>query len=95
MELLIQWMTIHTLTICLNTDGIDTFMFLCMLVWPTIEVYWIALVSLFVLLLILIMEERKLAEMAGKRAEALYYAGNLDFYEALSVDLSQRSSMVL
>lgn len=68
-------------SVSLNSSGVDDFLFLSMLIWPFIETYWIAIASLFVLLPDVVMESKKLAEVASRRAEALYYSGHVEFYE--------------
>jgi len=70
----------------LDRQGKDTFIFLCMLIWPFIDVYWITVSALSALQPDHIMEESQLCRFAARRAEALYYAGYIDFYEAISTD---------
>lgn len=70
----------------LNPSGVDTFLFLCMLAWPFLETYWVAVASLMILLPDVIMEDKKLSEIASRRAEAQFYSGHVEFYEALNTE---------
>lgn len=72
--------------VSLNPSGIDSFLYLSMLTWPFIETYWVAIASLFILLPDIVMEAKKLSEVASRRAEALYYSGHIESYECLNTE---------
>jgi len=76
----------RTRYVCLHPSGVDTFLFLCMLIWPFVEVYFVSIASLFVLLPDQVMEQTRLADIASRRAEALFYSGGIDFYESMNKD---------
>jgi len=70
----------------LAPSGVESLLMLAMLAWPFIETYWVALASLHALLPDRIFEASKLAELASRRAEALYYSGGVEFYESMNTE---------
>jgi len=68
----------------LHKEGQQHFVFLCTLFWPFIDSYWVVATRLLKLWPSVIMEEEGLLKDSVETAEALYYAGHLDFFEAMS-----------
>jgi 1-acyl-sn-glycerol-3-phosphate acyltransferase len=61
-----------------------TFYFLCSLIWPFIDAYWIASLSLLRLLPARAATEKSLVAFSQKLGEVLFFEGQLDLYEAIS-----------
>jgi glycerol-3-phosphate O-acyltransferase len=75
----------------IDPNGKDMFQFLCMCIWPFIDAYWITVSSLFALRPNRLVQESRIIRLASRRADALYYSGNIDFFESVSTDIIKQA----
>eukprot|EP01127_Copromyxa_protea_P022148 TRINITY_DN782_c0_g1_i1.p1 TRINITY_DN782_c0_g1~~TRINITY_DN782_c0_g1_i1.p1 ORF type:complete len:738 (-),score=124.21 TRINITY_DN782_c0_g1_i1:160-2373(-) len=71
--------------ICIARSGPKVYSFLGMFLWPFIESYWVALISLWSLYPQELVEIKEYLTGAQQFAETLYYRGELTFFEAISI----------
>jgi len=72
----------------LNEDN-HMFKFLCFLLWPFVECYWMVAASLIGLYPNHMTEESELIKTIQKFGETLYYEGELSFYESVSKETTK------
>lgn len=65
------------------------FKFLCFLLWPFIECYWMVAASFQGLFPNHLVEEAELVKSIQKFGETLYYEGELNFYESVSKETTK------
>jgi len=72
------------------TDAGKSFIsFLCFLLWPFIEAYWMCAASLWCLFPNHVTEERNYLINVRQFAMTLYYQGELSFFESISTDMTR------
>lgn len=76
------------LYISLNEENY-MFKFLCFLLWPFVECYWMVGAALQGLYPSHIVEEAELIKSIQKFGETLYYEGELNFYESISKETTK------
>jgi len=87
-----KMITIKNDLISLNDEGDNPlFPFLCFLLWPFIENYWMVSASLFSLYPNESCEEIAFLSKIQLFAETLYYQGELSFFESVSKDMSKQA----
>eukprot|EP01135_Chromosphaera_perkinsii_P010764 Nk52_evm43s2209 gene=Nk52_evmTU43s2209 len=64
----------------------EKYAFLCMLMWPIVESYWLASVGLLSLEPYEVVDERMFLADIQEFATTLYYQGDLNYYESVSGD---------
>jgi hypothetical protein len=70
-------------------SGEDLFQFLCFLLWPFVEAYWMVSASLFALWPDKMVEESDFLTNIQKFASTLYYEGELGFFESISKEMTR------
>jgi len=78
-------------TVCVRSEGTDTYLFLCSLIWPFLDSYWIVILSFFYLLPNKLVDEAKLLAWQQAIGERLYFESQLDMYEAVSKETLQNA----
>ena len=76
------------LYISLNEEN-HMFKFLCFLLWPFVECYWMVAAALQGLFPHHMVEEAELLKSIQKFGETLYYEGELNFYESVSKETTK------
>jgi glycerol-3-phosphate O-acyltransferase len=76
------------LFIRINDDN-HMFKFLCFLLWPFVECYWMVAASLQGLFPNQMVEEAEFIKSIQKFGETLYYEGELNFYESVSKETTK------
>jgi hypothetical protein len=74
--------------VSLNEDN-HMFKFLCFLLWPFVECYWMVAASLHGLFPNHMVEEAEFIKSIQKFGETLYYEGELNFYESVSKETTK------
>jgi len=69
--------------------GESTNQFLCFLLWPFIEAYWMVCASLWALFPHYLTEEKTYLTKVTKFGETLYHQGELSFFESISTDMTK------
>lgn len=75
--------------VSVHPDGNDTFKFLCFLLWPFIECYWLVSVSFYGLYPHNLIEEGEFIKYIQKLGQTLYYQGELNFFESISKETTK------
>jgi len=70
-------------------EGDSTHQFLCFLLWPFIEAYWMVCTSLWGLYPNYLTEEKSYYTKVTKYGETLYHQGELSFFESISMDMTK------
>lgn len=75
--------------VSVHPEGTDTFKFLCSLLWPFIECYWLVSISFYGLYPNNLIEEGEFIKFIQKLGQTLYYQGELNFFESISKETTK------
>lgn len=75
--------------VSLHPEGFDTFKFLCFLLWPFIESYWMVSASFYALFPRQYIEATDYTKGIQQFGETLYYEGELNFFESVSKETTK------
>jgi len=72
----------------ITTEGKSFISFLCFLLWPFIEAYWMVAASLWSLFPSHVTDEKNYFMNVRQFAMTLYYQGELSFFESISTEMT-------
>lgn len=76
-------------------SGQEAFDFYCFLIWPYVETYWLAVVSLFTMTGLGMQAEKVYSERVQRFGTALYYQGDLSYFESINKETLKNAQQLL
>ena len=76
-------------------SGRENFDFYCFLLWPFIETYWLAIISLHAIPVDSLAQEGTFMDQVQRYASTMYYEGDLSYYESINKETLKNAFMRL